>query len=455
VQNVKSADLKQAEAAIKSGDFAQARKLIGDQPALELLQQLADGKDICAQHSLALLHYKGDILQQDFPKAIEWFTKAAEGGHARAQLNLGLAYSRGEIVVTNHKEAGRWFKAAADQGLSLAQYNLALLHVKGSGVEQSYTEAARLFERAAAQGDADACYQLAMQHEKGWGFEVNASKALEYYQKAADQGVTDAISQIARLNEASPRISSRKGSNSSGTDKPDATADSATLKAAIEMMQKARGLEDDFMNRDQARDLMKQAHQLVPDNLQIKFWYGAILARGTTLSAEAIKLMEPYVMRGEADIDDKLRLVTAYFNNRDFDRCIDLCLRINAETPHPEAFRWMGRAYHTSARGALAVDAFREVIKFPDANTRYTRLELADALNEESNYAEAISIYQQLLTETPGNSDAVYGLMECLMKMGEPHEAKKFHDEMVSAYPDLKQELARLRRALPRSITKK
>lgn len=461
MQNVKSADFKRAETAIKDGDFATARKLIGDQSAFELLQKLADSNDTNAQHCLALLHYKGDIVAQDFPKAIIWFTKAAERGHGRAQLNLGLAYSRGEIVITDHKEAGRWFKLASDQGLSLAQYNLALLHVEGSGVEQSYTEAARLFERAAAQGDADACYQLAMQHERGWGFVPNKTKALEYYQKAADQGVTEAINQITRLAQTVDDISPRTKSNSTNAfkatvgDAPPEAPENDSLGTALEMMQTARGMGDDFLKCDQARDLMKQAHQLAPDNLQIKFWYGAIQSRMNNALGDAIKFMEPYVMRGEAGIDEKLKLVAVYFNHRDFDKCIDLCSLINGETPTSEAFRFMARAYQSSGRASLAVDAFKEVIKLDQKKSRSSLLELADALNEVGNCNEAIPIYQDILSENPGFPDAVYGIMECLIKVGSLHEAKQFHDEKVGVYPDLKQDLARLRRALPRSIPKK
>ena len=44
-------------------------------------------------YNLGLFHAKGDFVQKDRTKAVEYYRRAAELGYAKAQCNLGAAYS--------------------------------------------------------------------------------------------------------------------------------------------------------------------------------------------------------------------------------------------------------------------------------------------------------------------------------------------------------------------------
>jgi uncharacterized protein len=61
-----------------------------------------------------LLYDNGTGVQQDYAKAVEWYTKAAEQGMPRAQFNLGSMYAGGQGVPVNFAEAYYWLALAAD-----------------------------------------------------------------------------------------------------------------------------------------------------------------------------------------------------------------------------------------------------------------------------------------------------------------------------------------------------
>ena len=52
--------------------------------------------DANAQYQLGLMYQKGKEYEQDFEKAVRWYTLAAKQGHVLAQFNLGLMYHKGE-----------------------------------------------------------------------------------------------------------------------------------------------------------------------------------------------------------------------------------------------------------------------------------------------------------------------------------------------------------------------
>ena len=69
----------------------------------------------------------GARIEQDFEKALEWYSQAAEQGHALAQFFLGMMYERGDGVAQDVTEAKRLYRLAADQGMIAAQASIARL----------------------------------------------------------------------------------------------------------------------------------------------------------------------------------------------------------------------------------------------------------------------------------------------------------------------------------------
>ena len=66
----------------------------------------------------------GARVEQDFAKALKWYTQAADQGHALAQFYLGMMYERGDGVLQNTSEAARLYQLAAAQGMTAAQSSL-------------------------------------------------------------------------------------------------------------------------------------------------------------------------------------------------------------------------------------------------------------------------------------------------------------------------------------------
>ena len=115
-----------------------------------------------SNYERGMKHYK----EKDYNDAFTFFEKAATSkdeykGHAPAQFHLGDMYRRGQGVDRDYAKAVEWYQKAADQKYAPAQYNLGIMYGYGHGVGQDYTEAARLYKLAADQGYAEAQVRLA------------------------------------------------------------------------------------------------------------------------------------------------------------------------------------------------------------------------------------------------------------------------------------------------------
>jgi hypothetical protein len=78
----------------------------------------------------------------------------AEQGFAVAQMNLALLHLRGEGVEQSPSEAARWMRAAAVQGFAKAQARLAAMYEHGRGVPADPIAAYFWAQLAAQQNDA-------------------------------------------------------------------------------------------------------------------------------------------------------------------------------------------------------------------------------------------------------------------------------------------------------------
>lgn len=57
---------------------------------------LANQGNALAQYNLGVMYYKGEGVQKNNAKAVEWFKQAAKQGHTKSQYNLDVMYSNGE-----------------------------------------------------------------------------------------------------------------------------------------------------------------------------------------------------------------------------------------------------------------------------------------------------------------------------------------------------------------------
>ena len=160
--------------------------------AVEFYTKAAAQGDASAQNNLGIMYENGQGVEQDYDKAVELYTKAAEQGYAYARYNLGIMYDNGRGVEQDYSQAIEFYSKAAEQELAAAQYNLGYMHANGRGVEQDYTKAVEFYTKAAEQGHDVAQYNLGNMYYNGQGVEQDYAKAFEWWQKAAEQGYTAA-----------------------------------------------------------------------------------------------------------------------------------------------------------------------------------------------------------------------------------------------------------------------
>lgn len=80
-----------------------------------------------AQFMAGKMYSDGDGVEQDYAKAVYWYTKAAEQGHNEAQNNLAARYATGTGVEKNITTAKQWYAKAAAQGNAAAAHTLQQL----------------------------------------------------------------------------------------------------------------------------------------------------------------------------------------------------------------------------------------------------------------------------------------------------------------------------------------
>jgi TPR repeat protein len=102
----------------------------------------------------------GEGTDQDYTKAVEWFTKSSEQGNVGAMWSLGTCYENGEGCDQNQTKAVEWFEKSASLGHCAAMFNIGLCYEQGDGVTIDLNNAREWYTKAAAQGDEEAEEQL-------------------------------------------------------------------------------------------------------------------------------------------------------------------------------------------------------------------------------------------------------------------------------------------------------
>ncbi len=62
------------------------------------------------------MYSKGQGVEQDYKKAMEWYLKSAALGNASAMYNIGSAYENGLGVKRDMEKATEWYQKAVDAG---------------------------------------------------------------------------------------------------------------------------------------------------------------------------------------------------------------------------------------------------------------------------------------------------------------------------------------------------
>jgi TPR repeat protein len=220
-------ELNRGKAALQLKKYDEAAARFG---------KLARAGNAAAQFYMGRLTAMGLGVEQDLPKATEWFQLSAKQGYVEAQAVLGLHYMEGIGVAQSYAEAARWSARAAEKGHGGAAYNLAKMYASGGpGLRADRTEAekwakvatakgfpdplrahaeppkrspeavavakegdrlfnagdmagaARAFAHCAEMGDASCQLNLGWLYEEGKGVGKNLATAVRWYRAAAEQ----------------------------------------------------------------------------------------------------------------------------------------------------------------------------------------------------------------------------------------------------------------------------
>jgi hypothetical protein len=175
---VNAGQLEDAQAAVNSGDYVTALRLLGT---------LADQDNAYAERFLGIMYVKGQGVPRDYALGMRWMRLAADKGLADAQNEVGVLYQRGLGVERNEAEAVKWFRLAADQGLILAQNNLADIYALGLGVPQDFHEAFKWYRIAADQSSSYAENVIGIAYERGLYVAQDDTEAFRWYRRAANK----------------------------------------------------------------------------------------------------------------------------------------------------------------------------------------------------------------------------------------------------------------------------
>lgn len=145
-----------------------------------------------AMTNLGSLYYTGRCGEQNYEKAIKYYTMADEHGERQATENLGYCYYYGRSVPIDYEKAFHYFvKGALDNHLN-SLYKIGDMYRNGYYVKKDEKEAFYIYrhcyeqmtEKCAELIGADICVRMGNVYYYGIGTSKNLELALKYYQQA-------------------------------------------------------------------------------------------------------------------------------------------------------------------------------------------------------------------------------------------------------------------------------
>ena len=148
-----------------------------------------DGADSMeAYECLATAYYRGEEINRDVLKGVQWAKKAADKGSVPAMVVLGDATNTGLGADLNTQAAAAWYRKASDKGDMEAKFRLGSAYSVGRGVPRDEKEAVSLYQSAAYGGHVLAMRSLAQCYRFGTGVAKSKYSAKMWYERAAEKG---------------------------------------------------------------------------------------------------------------------------------------------------------------------------------------------------------------------------------------------------------------------------
>lgn len=197
------ANIDEDEEALYASPFSIAQELHEADGAMQLPRCVADylievyedeikEGNADAACDLGSLFYTGRAGEQDFAKALKYYTISAKGGCRQAQENLGYCYYYGRSTEKDYEKAFHYFALGAFDGHIRSLYKIGDMYRNGYYVEKDEKEAFRIYircaetmtEEAAPLVGADVLMRLGDCYFEGIGVDAECKLALAYYQRS-------------------------------------------------------------------------------------------------------------------------------------------------------------------------------------------------------------------------------------------------------------------------------
>ncbi len=137
-------------------DAVEAYKMGEYDKASNIWLELADVGDPKSQREIAFMYQQGKGVQQNYKKAVFWYTKAANQGNRSAQFNLATMYRFGKGVQVDTSLALKWYLAAAYNSHQWAQMELGSMYRLGEGIKKDLNQAFFWLSLASRNGNTKA-----------------------------------------------------------------------------------------------------------------------------------------------------------------------------------------------------------------------------------------------------------------------------------------------------------
>ncbi len=140
----------------------------------------------------ATAYLTGDLIRQDYGRAMKWYLSAANAGDGFAAEKVAYLYDRGIGAVSDKQASLQWLQRAADLNFAPALYELGMAYESGSNVSIDVVKARKLYEQAAMLGFPPAFEAIGRMYSEGHGVKQDRQKALAYFIVAMNNGVQEA-----------------------------------------------------------------------------------------------------------------------------------------------------------------------------------------------------------------------------------------------------------------------
>ncbi len=172
---------------------------INDEDLNTILDKAKEG-NIENELFAGILYLRGERIQQDIVKAMEYLDKSSRAGNVNAQKLLAKEFLSGIVFPHDHKRAFELFEKAAYNGDIEAMHNLGLMHEKGLFVEKNIDKALECFQKASDANYVASKVKMADIYYEGVDVPMDRLKACQIYKYVLTLDTSDInIGQVYEL----------------------------------------------------------------------------------------------------------------------------------------------------------------------------------------------------------------------------------------------------------------